>query len=156
MIARHIESELRQLLAEYPVVTILGARQSGKTTLAKKLLPDWDYCNLETPETRQLAEHDPKAFLAQFPDRVILDEIQRVPGLLSYIQVIVDESQQNGRFVLTGLHQLALREAITQSLAGRGSILNLLSLFHCRTARCGNCLRYSLGVYLPGLSTQDL
>ena len=125
MIPRHIEQELRQLIAEYPVVTILGARQSGKTTLARGLLDDWDYCNLEAPEIRQLAEDDPKAFLAQFPGRVILDEIQRVPTLLSYIQVIVDESPQNGRFVLTGSHQLALREAITQSLAGRTSILNL-------------------------------
>ena len=125
MIPRHIEPELRQLLAEYPVVTVLGARQSGKTTLAKELLPDWDYLNLEAPETRQLAEEDPKAFLAQFPGPVILDEIQRVPALLSYIQVIVDERQQNGQFVLTGSHQLALREAITQSLAGRTSILHL-------------------------------
>ena len=125
MISRHIEQELRQILAEYPVVTILGARQSGKTTLAKGLLPDWDYCNLEAPETRQLAEEDPKAFLAQFRGPVILDEIQRVPALLSYIQVIVDESHRNGQFVLTGSHQLAPREAITQSLAGRTSILNL-------------------------------
>ena len=125
MIPRHIEQELRQLITEYPVVTILGARQSGKTTLARELLDDWDYSNLEAPEIRQLAEDDPKAFLAQFPGRVILDEIQRVPALLSYIQVIVDESPQNGRFVLTGSHQLALREAITQSLAGRTSILNL-------------------------------
>jgi predicted AAA+ superfamily ATPase len=125
MISRHIEKELRQLLAEYPVVTILGARQSGKTTLAKGLLPAWEYCNLEAPETRQLAEEDPKAFLAQFRGPVILDEIQRVPALLSYVQVIVDESQKNSQFVLTGSHQLALREAITQSLAGRTSILNL-------------------------------
>jgi len=125
MIPRQIEQELRQLLSEYPVVTLLGARQSGKTTLARELLSDWDYCNLEAPETRQLAVDDPKAFLAQFRGRVILDEIQRVPTLLSYIQVSVDESRQNGRFVLTGSHQLALREAITQSLAGRTSILNL-------------------------------
>lgn len=125
MIPRQIAQELRQLLSEYPVVTLLGARQSGKTTLARELLSDWDYCNLEAPETRQLAVDDPKAFLAQFRGRVILDEIQRVPTLLSYIQVSVDESRQNGRFVLTGSHQLTLREAITQSLAGRTSILNL-------------------------------
>ena len=125
MIPRHIDQELRRLLAEYPIVTILGARQSGKTTLARQLPSDWDYCNLEAPETRQLAEDDPRAFLAQFRGRVILDEIQRVPALLSYLQVIVDERQQNGQFVLTGSHQLALREAITQSLAGRTSILNL-------------------------------
>ena len=125
MIPRHIDQELRRLLAEYPIVTILGARQSGKTTLARNLLPEWDYCNLEAPETRQLAEDDPRAFLAQFRGRVILDEIQRVPALLSYLQVMVDERRQNGQFVLTGSHQLALREAITQSLAGRTSILNL-------------------------------
>jgi len=125
MIPRHIEQELRRLLAEYPIVTILGARQSGKTTLARNLLPEWDYCNLEAPETRQLAEDDPRAFLAQFRGRVILDEIQRVPALLSYLQVMVDERRQNGQFVLTGSHQLALREAITQSLAGRTSILHL-------------------------------
>lgn len=94
MIPRQIEPELRQLLAEYPVVVILGARQSGKTTLARTLPSDWDYCNLEAPETRQLAEEDPKAFLAQFAGRVILDEIQRVPALVSCIQVIVDERQQ--------------------------------------------------------------
>lgn len=125
MITRHIERELRQLLTEYPIVTILGARQSGKTTLARELPGDWDYCNLEAPEIRQLAEADPRAFLAQFPNRVILDEIQRVPALLSYIQVIVDTKQRNGQFVLTGSHQLELREAITQSLAGRTSILHL-------------------------------
>jgi len=125
MIPRHIEQELRRLLAEYPIVTILGARQSGKTTLARNLLPEWDYCNLEAPETRQLAEDDPRAFLAQFRGRVILDEIQRVPALLSYLQVMVDERRQNGQFVLTGSHQLALREAISQSLAGRTSILHL-------------------------------
>ena len=125
MYARTIKPELQQLLREYPIVTILGARQSGKTTLARAVLPDWSYCNLESPEQRQLAEYDPKAFLAQFPDKVILDEIQRVPELLSYIQVVVDEQKRNGQFVLTGSHQLSLREAITQSLAGRTSILNL-------------------------------
>jgi len=125
MMSRQIEAELLLLLTEYPVITILGARQSGKTTLARQLLSHWDYCNLESPETRQLAEDDPKAFLAQFKDPVILDEIQRVPALLSYIQVAVDERKKNGLFVLTGSHQLILREAITQSLAGRTGILNL-------------------------------
>ena len=110
---------------EYPVVTILGARQAGKTTLARTLLKDWAYSNLEAPEVRRFAEQDPRAFLSQFSGRVILDEIQRAPELLSYIQVNVDQSRSNGQFVLTGSHQLALHEAITQSLAGRTSILNL-------------------------------
>lgn len=128
MIKRHITAELMSLLAEYPVITILGPRQAGKTTLAKAALPDYEYHNLEHPETRQLAMDDPKAFLARCGEKVIIDEIQRVPELLSYIQVTVDQVQRNGHFVLTGSHQLALKEAITQSLAGRTSVLNLLPL----------------------------
>ena len=126
MINRQIETELHKLLEEYPVVTLLGPRQAGKTTLARNALSDYDYSNLEHPETRQFAQDDPRAFLAQFSGNVILDEIQRVPDLLSYIQVAVDENQRNGQFVLTGSHQLTLRQAITQSLAGRTAILNLL------------------------------
>ena len=137
MIKRHIETELRKLLKEYPVVTLLGPRQAGKTTLARGALDNNDYANLENPETRQFAIDDPKAFLAQFKANVILDEIQRVPELLSYIQVIVDDNKSNGQFVLTGSHQLALREAITQSLAGRTSILNLLPFSIAELADAG-------------------
>lgn len=126
MIKRHIESEFLQLLGEYPIVTILGPRQAGKTTLARRLLPDYAYVNLEHPETRAFAQDDPKAFLAQYPGKVIFDEIQRLPELLSYLQVAVDNQRENGRYVLTGSHQLALREAIAQSLAGRTAILHLL------------------------------
>lgn len=126
MIKRHIESEFIQLLAEYPIVTILGPRQAGKTTLARQLLSDYDYVNLEHPETRDFARDDPKAFLAQYSGNVIFDEIQRLPELLSYLQVAVDNQRENGRYVLTGSHQLALREAIAQSLAGRTAILHLL------------------------------
>jgi predicted AAA+ superfamily ATPase len=125
MIKRQIETELHKLLREYPVVTLLGPRQAGKTTLARNALSTYEYINLEHPETRQFAQDDPRAFLAQFSGNVILDEIQRVPDLLSYIQVAVDENQRNGQFVLTGSHQLTLRQAITQSLAGRTGILNL-------------------------------
>lgn len=126
LINRDIVSELATLLTEYPVVTILGPRQAGKTTLAKTALKNYAYVNLEDPENREIAQHDPKAFLAQFPNKVIIDEIQRVPDLLSYIQVEIDANPGNGRFVLTGSHQLSLREAISQSLAGRTAILNLL------------------------------
>ncbi|MBV1883018.1 MAG: ATP-binding protein [Pseudomonadales bacterium] len=128
MIKRKIEEELHKLLTEYPVVTVLGPRQAGKTTLAKSTLDAYQYCNLEAPEVRAFATDDPKGFLAQFKGNVILDEIQRVPELLSYIQVIVDSKARNGQFVLTGSHQLALREAIGQSLAGRTGILNLYPL----------------------------
>ena len=125
MFQRHLSPELHRLLSEYPVVTLLGARQVGKTTLARRCLADWHYCNLEDPQQRRLAVDDPRALLASFTGPTIIDEIQRVPELLSYIQVTVDEQCQNGQFVLTGSHQLRLSEAIGQSLAGRTAILQL-------------------------------
>lgn len=128
MINRKISSELLILVDEYPVITILGPRQAGKTTLAKNVLKGYEYSNLEIPETRMLAQTDPKAYLHQFKSNVIIDEIQRVPELLSYIQGIVDEKNQNGQFILTGSHQLRLHEAVVQSLAGRTAILHLLPL----------------------------
>lgn len=126
MIPRHITQELNQVLLEYPIVTILGPRQAGKTTLARSFCSDFQYSNLEIPEIRHFAQDDPKGYLSQFRQPVIIDEIQRVPELLSYLQAIVDEKKQNGLFILTGSHQLALKAAVTQSLAGRTAILNLL------------------------------
>ncbi len=128
MITRKILNELKLLLSEYPIVTILGPRQSGKTTLVRDILTGYQYSNLEDPETRQFAIDDPKAYLAQFRSKTIIDEIQRVPELLSYLQVLVDKEKVNGRFILTGSHQLKLQESITQSLAGRTAILTLLPL----------------------------
>ncbi|RTZ66842.1 MAG: AAA family ATPase [Aquificaceae bacterium] len=127
MIPRHIKPELLTLLNEYPIVTILGPRQAGKTTLAQSL-SDYAYVSLEDPENRQFAIDDPKAFLKHYSGKTIFDEIQRTPHLLSYIQGIVDKHKQNGRYILTGSHQLQLKEAITQSLAGRTGILHLLPL----------------------------
>ncbi len=126
MIPRLLQAELLTQLTEYPIVTVIGPRQAGKTTLVKAALPDYAYVSLENPETRQWATEDPKAFLRRHPEKVIFDEIQRTPELLSYLQEIVDQSGQNGQFVLTGSHQLQLREAVTQSLAGRTGILQLL------------------------------
>lgn len=128
MIPRKLKTELLAQLQEYPIVTVLGPRQAGKTTLAKTALPDFAYVSLENPDIRAFATEDPRAFLKQNPSPVIFDEIQRVPALLSYLQEIVDESNRNGQFVLTGSHQLQVRESITQSLAGRTSILHLLPL----------------------------
>ena len=128
MIKRSIEKELKTLVHEYPVITLLGPRQAGKTTLAKMVFPDYAYSNLEIPEVRERAIADPKSYLSGFSRPVILDEIQRAPDLLSYIQAIVDEEEQCGRFILTGSHQLRVREAVSQSLAGRTAILNLLPL----------------------------
>lgn len=128
MIERTLKHELFTQLTEYPIVTVLGPRQAGKTTLVKSTLSNYTYVNLEDPVIRRFAIEDPKAFLQRYKRRVIFDEIQRAPELLSYLQVIVDEIDEAGQFVLTGSHQLQLREAITQSLAGRTSVLHLLPL----------------------------
>jgi predicted AAA+ superfamily ATPase len=107
-------------------VTIIGPRQSGKTTLVRNLFHDYTYVNLENPELRSLAMEDPKTFMLRYPTPLIFDEIQNVPDLLSWIQVAVDEDAgKTGGYILTGSHQLQLREAITQSLAGRTALLEL-------------------------------
>lgn len=128
MFKRSIQSELIEMARQYPVVTLNGPRQAGKTTLVQTTFPDLAYVNLEDPEMRELATQDPKAFFRLHPQRMIIDEIQRVPHLLSYIQTIVDQQQMMGQFILTGSHQLSLNQAISQSLAGRTALLNLLPL----------------------------
>lgn len=128
MFTRKIQQELSQVASEYPVVTIIGPRQSGKTTLAKMQFPDYCYANLEIPEIRKLAIEDPKAFFSQYPAPVIIDEIQRVPELLSYLQVLSDNATQSGQYILTGSHQVRLHETVSQSLAGRTALLSLLPL----------------------------
>ena len=134
-IKRHIESAIRAAFDHYPVVTIMGPRQSGKMTLAKKLFPDKPYRTLEHPRTRAMAERDPEAFLAEFPDGAVLDEVQRVPDLLSYIQGIVDDKGKNGLFVLTGSSNLLLMKNVTQTLAGRCAIFTLLPFSMKESAR---------------------
>jgi predicted AAA+ superfamily ATPase len=127
MVKRVLEQELLQSSREYPVVTIIGPRQSGKTTLAKMTFPSYQYVNLEQPEHRRLASEDPKTFFNQFHSPIIIDEIQNVPELLSWIQVKTDEKPEElGQFILTSSHQLMLHEAISQSLAGRTAVLRLL------------------------------
>ena len=128
MYPRELATELENLAKGYPVVTITGPRQSGKTTLAQSTFPKMPYVNLEVPDTRNLAINDPRGFLDKYPDGAILDEIQRAPDLLSYIQDIVDRRDQPGMFILTGSHQLELSQAITQSLAGRTALLSLLPM----------------------------
>lgn len=125
MIERDITNELRLSAAEYPVVTILGPRQSGKTTLARMSFPGKPWVSLEDPDVRMAAEADQRGFLRQYPEGVILDEVQRQPALLSYLQGIVDQESGKGRFVLTGSHQPRLHEAVSQSLAGRTAVLTL-------------------------------
>ncbi len=116
------------MASQFPVVTIVGPRQAGKTTLARHVFSGHEYVNLEDPESRELAALDPRSFLARHPTPVVIDEIQRAPELLSSIQVDIDEHDEPGRYVLTGSHQTALQQAISQSLAGRTVVLQLLPL----------------------------
>ena len=102
MIERHLSSNIREAATQYPIVAVTGPRQSGKTTLCRSLFPDYTYVNLEKPDTRQFATEDPNGFLAQFKKPVILDEVQRVPELFSYIMVLADERNEMGQFILTG------------------------------------------------------
>ena len=125
MINRNIEKELVKSTTEYPVVTILGPRQSGKTTLIQMTFPDKPYFSLEDPDVRVAAEADPRGFLGQMEEGALLDEVQRLPVLLSYIQGIADKARRPGQFILTGSHQPKLHEAISQSLAGRTAMLTL-------------------------------
>lgn len=128
MIKRAIRTVLADFARHFPVVTITGPRQSGKTTLARMQFPDYHYVNLEDPDMRMIAEADAREFLKLYSPPVIIDEIQRVPKLLSYIQVLVDEKKKKGQYILTGSHQPGLRAEISQSLAGRTAILQLLPL----------------------------
>ncbi|MBI5447996.1 MAG: ATP-binding protein [Gammaproteobacteria bacterium] len=128
MIPRIIAQEALNLAKQYPIVTFIGPRQSGKTTLCRAIFPEKPYVNLEAPDIAQFAKEDPRGFLHQYPEGAMLDEIQKTPELLSYLQVIVDENPKKGAFILTGSHQLSLHAAITQSLAGRTALLTLLPL----------------------------
>ena len=129
MIRRDIQDAIIKSVTQVPVVTILGPRQAGKTTLVRTLFPEYNYVNLEDRATRELAEHDYIGFFKKYKEPMIIDEVQRVPALISAIQVKVDEDRRyNGRFILTGSHQPRLREAVAQSLAGRTTIHTLLPL----------------------------
>lgn len=159
MFYRTVTPTLISLATEFPVVTITGPRQSGKTTLCRATFPDKPYINLEQPETRQFAKDDPKGFLATIPDGAILDEIQRVPDLLSYIQVIVDEKPAAGQFIVTGSQQFEVMNSVNQSLAGRTALLKLLPLSIEELSNAGVVLSTSqliLNGFYPRIHNQKL
>lgn len=126
LIHRIIAKQLLDAAQKYPVITLTGPRQSGKTTLCRHVFKDYVYISLEDPDNAQMAKEDPRGFLGMHTGNVILDEVQRVPHLFSYIQTLADVEDRPGRFVLTGSHNFLLMEKITQSLAGRCAIFHLL------------------------------
>ncbi len=128
MILRSLTATLQRLAGSFPVVTITGPRQSGKTTLSRAVFPDKPYVSLEDPAERSFAEEDPKGFLSRFDNGAVFDEAQRWPDLFSYLQGMVDEDRKPGKFIVTGSQQFGLLAGVTQSLAGRVGITRLLPL----------------------------
>ena len=128
MIPRHAAPRILRLLQGFPVVTVTGPRQSGKTTLVRTLLPGKPYVSLEAPAQREFARQRPAEFLRQFPDGAVIDEAQHAPELFSEMQGVVDAAGRMGLFVLTGSQNLSLLSRVTQSLAGRTALVELLPL----------------------------
>jgi predicted AAA+ superfamily ATPase len=160
MIPRHASHTLLRLARGFPVVAITGPRQSGKTTLAKAVFADKPYVSLENPDERAFALSDPKRFLARFPQGAVLDEVQRCPDLLSWLQGVVDERGVMGDFVLTGSAQFDLVAGITQTLAGRVGRVDLLPMTFAELGASDKCPR-TLGEMLfqggyPALYDRDI
>lgn len=126
MIKRDVSETVLKYADQYPVITITGPRQSGKTTLSRELFAHKQYVSLEDIDERLFAQKDSRGFLNRFPDGAIIDEIQRAPDIISYIQTIVDNRKKEGMFILTGSQQFELMEQISQSLAGRTALVRLL------------------------------
>ncbi len=158
-ISRSIIDELKDLANHYPVVMVTGPRQSGKTSLCRNLFPDKPYYSLENPDTRNAVISDPRGFFNANADGAIIDEFQRYPELLSYMQGIVDDKQQKGQFILTGSNNVSMLTNVSQSLAGRVAILKLLPFSVSEILDITK--DYSLDDYLykgfyPGIYANDL
>ncbi len=160
MIARHLFEKANTMLGKYPIITITGPRQSGKTTFAKQLRPDYQYISLEDPDMRQFAQNDPRDFLETYQNGVILDEVQYVPELFSYLQTYSDKRNRNGEYILTGSQNFLLMERITQSLAGRVAIFTLLPFSFSELKNSQFSLndwqKYLYSGSYPRLHTQDI
>ena len=130
MIERDIAGRLLFLIEKFPIVTLTGPRQSGKSTLLKNILTDYHYVSLEDPDLMAFARDDPRSFIRTYADKTIIDEAQRVPALFSYLQTHTDLAGREGMYCLAGSHNFLLMESISQSLAGRTAILKLLPFSH--------------------------
>lgn len=137
MFTRDLQAKLLQLSTKFPFVTLTGPRQSGKSTLARMAFPDYNCVSLEDLDNREFAETDPRGFIAEYPSKTIIDEVQRVPSLLSYLQTHSDNLGQTGLYVLTGSQNADLMSAVDQSLAGRVGVLTLLPFSHAEMESAG-------------------
>ncbi len=140
MIERELTSKLQYLATKFPFVALTGARQSGKSTLAEATFPDYRKVSLEDLDMRSWATEDPRGFIASYPDHTILDEVQRVPSLLSYLQTHTDAAKKEGMYILTGSQNMTLMESIDQSLAGRVALLTLMP-FSLRELRSASLMK---------------
>ncbi len=151
MIKRNLTKKIEYLSKKYPVISLMGPRQSGKTTLLKYIFKNKPYVSLESPEMLTYAEKDPRGFLSEYPKGAILDEAQRSPHLFSYIQGIVDDINKPGMFILSGSQHFLLLEKITQTLAGRVALLNLLPLSLNELILSGNNIKSVEEVLFKGM-----
>ncbi len=160
MIKRHILDEARLLSRQFRSMSIIGPRQSGKTTLGKWLFKGKPYINFENPDVQHAAEANPRQFLKQYPKGAILDEVQRVPDIFRYLQEILDNSKQSGKFILTGSNNFLLQEKIAQSLAGRIGYLQLLPFSFAELKAAGlaenNILKHILTGGYPEIWDKNL
>ena len=137
MVPRALSSKLEEAARSFPVVTVTGPRQSGKSTLVQHVFPDYRYISLEDPDMREAASDDPRSFLARFNRKAIIDEAQRVPELFSYMQGVVDRADEPGQYIVSGSQNFLLLKNISQSLAGRARILHLLPLSYAELFEAG-------------------
>ena len=128
MYKRHLEEKISKLIQQYDCITLVGPRQSGKTTLCRKLFPDYQYFSFESPDVLDIFDYDPRGFLSGIKQNAIFDEVQKVPKLLSYLQESLDDRNDKRKFILTGSNNLKLSRNVSQTLAGRTRILQLLPL----------------------------
>lgn len=137
MIKRLLHSKVTELAAKFPFVLITGPRQSGKSTLAKMAFPDYRYVSFSDIDMRTFAKEDPRGFIATYSDRVIIDEVQKEPSILSYLQTHTDNECREGMYILTGSQNILLMESVDETLAGRVGILRLLPFSHAELAAAG-------------------
>ena len=159
LVKREIYNELHEVASQYPVVTITGPRQSGKTTLARIAFPEYAYFSFENPDTRDQVQNDPRAFLEMNKAGVIIDEFQHYPEILSFIQGEVDRVNKKGHFILTGSNQLSMIDKINQSLAGRTALLKLLPFTISEAEKISGSLNANqliLNGFYPGIYSNSL